>query len=105
MEISLRHETLDFGVAQKRSLLALAFLVLIAWTLQITTGFMSLGLLAYRLDVQYSELVGIIVDGTYVWLLRTVHMCGANLVVVLLVLHMQKSLAGFTIVNPVRLHV
>ncbi len=32
-------------------------------------------------------------------------MCGANLVVVLLVLHMQKALTGFTIVNPVRLHV
>ena len=63
---SLRHETLDFGVAQKRSLLALAFLVLLTWTLQIATGFMSLGLLAYKLEVQYAELVGIIVDGTYV---------------------------------------
>ena len=61
-----RAELVDFGIAQKRTLLALAFLVATSWLTQIMSGFFCLGVIAYSVDTEFTELMSVGGDGNFV---------------------------------------
>lgn len=77
-------------------------IALLFWIIQIITGFLLLGLLSYSLEVQYIELISISFHGNFVWLLRLIHMLGANFVVFTTFFHAGKSISFSFIVNPTK---
>lgn len=81
---------------------SIAFIALLFWAIQLISGFFLLGLLSYDLDLQFSELISIVFHGNYVWLLRLIHMLGANFVVISTIVHMAKSAAYSTVVSPTK---
>ena len=91
-----------FPVARTFSGHSLAFVALVFWILQIFTGFLLLGLLAWNLDVQYSELISICFHGNFVWLVRIFHMLGANFAVIGVILHFSKSIFVSKVVNSTK---
>lgn len=72
------------------------------WAAQLVSGFLLLGLVAYQLDVQFSDLVGICVHGNFVWLLRALHMLGANFVVIATLVHAGKSISFSQVASPTK---
>jgi len=88
-----KHDVSLFPVARAYLGHSIAFLALVFWILQLLTGFLLLGLLAWNLDVQYSELISIIFHGNFVWLVRMLHMLGANFVVISTIIHFAKAVA------------
>lgn len=66
------------------------------------TGFILLGLISYDLDIQYSELISIVFHGNYVWLLRMLHMLGANFVIFATLFHVSKAITFSKVVNSLK---
>lgn len=98
----LKHDVVTFPVSRIFLGHSLAFIAFIFWLLQIITGFFLLGLLSYNLEIQYSELISICFHGNFVWLLRLLHMLGANFVIFATFSHAGKSLASSRIVSPAK---
>ena len=59
-----------------------------------------LGLLAYSLEIQFTELISIVFHGNYAWLLRLLHMLGANFVVIATIVHAGKAVTYSIVVSP-----
>ena len=70
-------------------------MVLSFWAVQMLSGFVSLGLLGPSLGSQFWFLLEMFLHGNLAFLLRMVHMVCANLVVVLVMVHMAKSMVFF----------
>lgn len=95
----LRHEALKFGVASKRMLHSVALVVLCIWVMQILTGLIMIGLLSYKLEIQFEQLLLKQVHGYFVWLVRQSHMLGSNLAVILLGVHIAKAISCYQVVT------
>lgn len=98
-----KHDVSLFPVARAYLGHSIAFLALVFWILQLLTGFLLLGLLAWNLDVQYAELISIIFHGNFVWLVRMLHMLGANFVVISTIIHFAKAVAWSKVVSSSKL--
>jgi len=98
----MKHDIALFPVAKSFLGHSIAFLALTFWILQVITGFFLLGLISYNLEVQYSELIGIVFHGNLVWLLRLLHMLLANFVVVATILHFTKAISYSQVVNQTK---
>jgi ubiquinol-cytochrome c reductase cytochrome b subunit len=98
----LKHDVVTFPISRISLAHSLAFIAFIFWILQIVSGFMLLGILAFSLEIQYAELISITFHGNFVWLLRLLHMLGANFVVFATFLHAGKSISFAKVVNPLK---
>jgi ubiquinol-cytochrome c reductase cytochrome b subunit len=97
-----RHDLSLFPVAKTHLGHSIAFVALVFWVLQLASGFLLLGLVAFSLEVQYVELINIVFHGNFVWLLRMLHMLGANFVVISTIVHFSKVIAYSTVVTPTK---
>ena len=95
----LRHDISGFSVSHSHFGHSIAFFALIFWLLQIFTGFLLLGLLAWALEIQFTELISISLHGNFVWLLRLFHMLGANFCVITIVVHFGKALSFSRVIS------
>ena len=98
-KLFLQHDVSHFPVSQIHSGHSIAFFVLIFWVLQLLSGFLLLGLVSYKLESQFQDILRISADGNFVWLLRSVHMLGANYCVFLLFFHFGKSTSFSRVVS------
>lgn len=60
-----KHDVALFPVSRIHLGHSLAFLAVIFWVLQIFTGFILLGLLAYVLELQFPDLLNVVFHGNY----------------------------------------
>lgn len=95
----VRHDLVLFPVAKIYLGHSIALVAFLFWILQLVSGFLLLGLVSYALDVQYAELISIVFHGNFVWLLRMLHMLGANFVVIATIVHFSKSIAFSRVVS------
>lgn len=102
MSLLGKHDLVLFPVSRIHFGHSLAFIAFLFWILQLCSGFILLGLLAYSLEIQYSELIGIVFHGNLVWLLRMLHMLGANYVVFATFFHAGKVITFSRVANPVK---
>lgn len=98
----LKHDVTTFPVSRIHFGHSLAFVAFLFWALQLLSGFMLLGLLSYNLEIQYVDIILICCHGNFVWLLRLLHMLGANFVVFATFAHAGKSLASSRVVSPLK---
>lgn len=96
----MKHDVATFPVQSSHLGHSIAFFVLLFWVLQVLSGFLLLGLVSFTLDLQFESLLRISTDGNFVWLLRAVHMLGANFAVMLLFVHFGKALSFSPVLNP-----
>lgn len=97
-----KHDVSLFPVSRIHLGHSIAFIALVSWILQIITGFFLLGLLAWDLDANFVQLISVSFHANYMWLLRIVHMLGANVVLFATILHFQKVLAVCSVVTPTK---
>lgn len=95
-----RHDVQLFPVSRIYLGHSIAFIALVFWVLQIITGFILLGLIAYSLEVQYVEIISIAFHGNFVWLLRLLHMLCANFVIISTLAHLGKALSFSQVASP-----
>lgn len=100
LKLFARHDIQLFPVNRAYFGHSIAFIALVFWVAQIISGFILLGLVAYSLEVQYAELISISFHGNLVWLLRMLHMLGANFVVIATLVHLGKSLSFSQVASP-----
>lgn len=99
-DLFLRHDISLFPVARTNLGHSIALIALIFWILQIISGFLLLGLLSYSLECQYVELINIVYHGNFVWLLRMLHMLGANFVIIFTIIHFSKVILYINLTSP-----
>lgn len=99
----LKHDVTTFQTNSIHLGHSIALIVLGSWILQIISGFLLLGVLAWSIDVQYVDLIGISAHGNFVFLLRSLHMLGANVAMVSLIVHACKGVALTRIISTTKL--
>lgn len=64
---------------------------------------MLLGILSWNLDLQFASLLSISLHGNFAWLLRLLHMLGANFAVLTIFVHLGKAISFSRVVSPTKL--
>ena len=78
---------------------SVAFVVLIFWIIQIISGIFLLGVIAYVLDTQFNDLLEICLHGNYIWFVKIFHMLCSNFAMLLLIVHIIKSISFLKIIS------
>lgn len=86
-------------MARKKFLQVIALIIIVLWFIQILTGFLALGLLAYELDTQFIRIITITLDGNFVFYIRQLHMLISNIVTLTIIVHLLKAMTAFKIIN------
>lgn len=86
------HETMKFGVGNGKMYHGFSVILLTLFLLQYVTGAILSMLYVYGLDASWEQLRQFASEWWYVWLLRDLHMLGANWCILLLATHISKVL-------------
>lgn len=100
LNLFTKHDVGLFPVSRMHFAHSIAFVTLVFWGAQLVSGFLLLGLIAWSLERNFVELVSIVFHGNYVWLLRMLHMLGANFVIITTIVHFSKAMLVSKLVTP-----
>jgi ubiquinol-cytochrome c reductase cytochrome b subunit len=89
---SVRTDVLKFGVGNVKLAHGLALVLMSLFILQLLSGVFLVSLCTFVLDRSLDRLAELFSECWYVWLVRDLHMLGANSTLILLYFHLAKSL-------------
>ena len=64
-----------------------------------------MGILSFVSDLGYIKLISVMIHGNFVFFLRCIHMLGSNFALLILILHVMKSVSGYSVVTGEKLFV
>jgi quinol-cytochrome oxidoreductase complex cytochrome b subunit len=70
------------------------------YLMQIVTGFIMVSFISVQLDLAFMQLYYVATSGWYVWVVRDLHMLGANLSMILLYIHVVKATSADLLTLP-----
>ena len=70
------------------------------FVVQLITGFILVSLISLQLDLAFTHLYFVLTSNWYIWILRDIHMLGANLSMILLYAHMVKATTADLLTLP-----
>lgn len=89
--LNTRDDVYKYGVGNVKLYHGIAMLLLVMYMLQLLTGFIMVSFVTTNLDLAFMQLYYVATSGWYVWIVRDLHMLGANLSMILLYLHVVKA--------------
>lgn len=91
--ITAHFDLIKYGVGTIKFYHSWSFSLLVAFVLQFATGFFLVSLTVTNLDLAWFNLISLALDHYSTWILRDLHMLGANLLMLMLYLHLTKALS------------
>lgn len=91
--ITAHFDLIKYGVGTIKFYHSWSFSLLVAFVLQFATGFFLVSLTVTNLDLAWFNLIALALDHYSTWILRDLHMLGANLLMLMLYLHLTKALS------------
>jgi ubiquinol-cytochrome c reductase cytochrome b/c1 subunit len=95
----LKDDTTKFPVSTIKLYQVFGLLLLTLFILQLVTGILLSAIFVYSLEHSFDTLAAFVSNNFYLWLIRDLHMLGANIALALLYIHIGKgfSLRNFTL--------
>jgi ubiquinol-cytochrome c reductase cytochrome b subunit len=98
--LGLRDDVYKYGVGTIKLYHGIALLLLVMFLVQLITGILLVSLISLQLDLAFTHLYYVLTSNWYIWILRDLHMLGANLSMILLYAHMIKATTADLLTFP-----